>query len=69
MHRFCHQIDYATSGILVVAKSNAAAGACAKLFRDRTTEKEYTALVYGWPPWDEKFIEAAIDAHPSKSFR
>ncbi|CAN0043690.1 unnamed protein product, partial [Phaeothamnion confervicola] len=47
--RFCHQLDYATSGILVTAKSQEAAGKCAALFRKRTAEKTYTAVVFGHP--------------------
>jgi 23S rRNA-/tRNA-specific pseudouridylate synthase len=67
--RFCHQIDYATSGILVFAKSAKAAGDCARLFRERTVSKEYTALVFGWPSWDTIDIDVAIDAHPDGGFR
>ena len=69
MLRFCHQIDYATSGMLVFAKSAKAAGDCARLFRERTVSKEYTALVFGWPSWDTTDVDVAIDAHPAGGFR
>lgn len=69
VHRFCHQLDYATSGILVLAKSLPAASAASKLFANRTTRKEYQALVYGWPEWQETHVATAIDAHSAGGFR
>ncbi|WP_420860714.1 RluA family pseudouridine synthase [Algirhabdus cladophorae] len=44
-----HRIDKDTSGILVVAKTDAAHHGLAKQFEAHTVERKYTALVYGIP--------------------
>ena len=41
--RFCHQLDNATSGVLRSAASKKAAGAAARLFRERRARKTYLA--------------------------
>lgn len=46
-YHHCHQLDYATSGCLLYAKSSDAAAAATMLFEERKTRKEYLALVYG----------------------
>jgi 23S rRNA-/tRNA-specific pseudouridylate synthase len=40
-----HQLDYATSGVLLMAKSKAAAAVACRAFEDRSTKKEYLAIV------------------------
>mmetsp|Transcript_1687 Transcript_1687/g.3845 ORF Transcript_1687/g.3845 Transcript_1687/m.3845 type:complete len:785 (+) Transcript_1687:25-2379(+) len=47
--RPCHQLDYATSGILLVAKTQSAAGYIGRLFQNResTVKKKYVAIVVG----------------------
>ena len=50
--RFCHQLDNATSGVLLSAASKKAAGAAARLFRERRARKTYLALVFGHPTED-----------------
>ncbi len=45
--RSTHQLDYATSGVLLLAKSKRAAGIACKAFEERTTKKEYVALLLG----------------------
>ena len=45
--RGTHQLDYATSGVLLMAKSKVAAAAACKSFEDRVTKKEYLAIVHG----------------------
>jgi 23S rRNA pseudouridine1911/1915/1917 synthase len=42
-----HRIDKDTSGLLVVAKTEAAMTHLAKQFEDKTSEREYIALVWG----------------------
>lgn len=42
-----HRLDRGTSGLMVVAKHDAAHEALARQFRDREVEKEYVALVWG----------------------
>jgi 23S rRNA-/tRNA-specific pseudouridylate synthase len=46
--KFVHQLDYATSGVLVLAFSRDVAAALAHCFEFRQTRKEYVALVHGW---------------------
>ncbi|KAM4698274.1 RNA pseudouridylate synthase domain-containing protein 1 [Rhinophrynus dorsalis] len=45
--RFCHQLDFSTSGALCVALNKEAAGRAYKCFKDRTVTKVYLALVRG----------------------
>ena len=42
-----HRLDRGTSGLMVVAKHDAAHEALARQFREREVEKEYIALVWG----------------------
>jgi len=42
-----HRLDRGTSGLMVVAKNDAAHHALARQFHDREVEKEYIALVWG----------------------
>ena len=56
----CHNLDFATSGIIVAAKSSAAAGEVSRCFREREADKLYAALVFGHPQWDERKIKAPI---------
>jgi 23S rRNA pseudouridine1911/1915/1917 synthase len=42
-----HRLDRGTSGLMVVAKNDAAHQELARQFRDREVEKEYIALVWG----------------------
>src|SRR5438067_131929 len=42
-----HRLDRGTSGLLVVAKNDAAHDELARQFHDREVEKEYVALVWG----------------------
>ncbi len=47
--RLVHRLDKDTSGLLVLARTGAAAEALARLFRSRAVEKIYFALVAGRP--------------------
>jgi len=47
--RLVHRLDRETSGVLVVARSRAAARSLTAAFRERTTRKTYWALVKGVP--------------------
>jgi 23S rRNA pseudouridine1911/1915/1917 synthase len=42
-----HRLDRGTSGLVVIAKHDAAHADLARQFRERTVEKEYVALVWG----------------------
>ena len=59
-----HRIDKNTSGLLVVAKTEAAMTHLAKQFEDKTTEREYIALVWGNVKEDEGTIVGNIARHP-----
>ena len=89
--RPCHQLDYATSGLLVLAKSREALRAATQAFdcsggdgdgrsggdgdgrrgggSGYSVEKEYEAIVLGWPAWDEREWRGAIDVAPSSPFK
>jgi 23S rRNA pseudouridine1911/1915/1917 synthase len=60
-----HRLDRGTSGVMVVAKTDAAHGALAKQFHDHTIERIYVAFARGAPAQDEGRIERAIGRHPS----
>ena len=53
--KWVHQLDYATSGILCVARNKAAAGLASAAFESRETSKQYLAVLEGhvdpgkWP--------------------
>jgi 23S rRNA pseudouridine1911/1915/1917 synthase len=59
-----HRLDRDTSGVLLVAKTDAAHLALARQFEQRTVEKEYYALVVGQPDRDRDAIEQPIGIHP-----
>ena len=69
--RFCHQLDNATSGVLLSAASKKAAGAAARLFRERRARKTYLALVFGHPTEDAWSVTAPLgrDPHDPKGFK
>jgi 23S rRNA pseudouridine1911/1915/1917 synthase len=63
-----HRLDRGTSGLMVVAKHDAAHQELARQFHDREVEKEYVALVWGTVHAGRR-IDAAIGrdpAHPVK---
>ena len=59
-----HRLDQGTSGVMVVAKTDAAHRALAAQFHDHTIEREYRALVRGVPSVDEGSIDRPIGRHP-----
>jgi 23S rRNA pseudouridine1911/1915/1917 synthase len=60
-----HRLDRQTSGVLVVAKNDAAHRALAGQFKARTVKKTYEALVWGRPQRPSGLIEAPIGRHPT----
>jgi 23S rRNA pseudouridine1911/1915/1917 synthase len=58
-----HRIDKDTSGLLVVAKTEAAMTHLAKQFEDKTSEREYIALVWGNVKEEEGTITGNIARH------
>lgn len=55
-----NRLDRETSGVLLVAKTAEAARAAGIAMQNGRIEKEYLALVFGWPDWNEMIIDAAI---------
>ncbi|XP_069590724.1 RNA pseudouridylate synthase domain-containing protein 1 [Ranitomeya imitator] len=58
--RFCHQLDFSTSGALCVALNKEAAGRAYKCFKERTVTKAYLALVRGFVAESRMTITLAI---------
>ncbi|KAH1183981.1 hypothetical protein KIL84_014597 [Mauremys mutica] len=58
--RFCHQLDFSTSGALCVALNKAAAGSAYKCFKERMVTKAYLALVRGHVSESRMTIRYAI---------
>jgi 23S rRNA pseudouridine1911/1915/1917 synthase len=59
-----HRLDRDTSGVIVVAKRDAAHERLAAQFKARTVEKTYVAIVSGAPDRDRDWIDRPIGDHP-----
>ena len=59
-----HRIDKDTSGLLVVAKTEHAMVHLSKQFKDKTSEREYVALVWGNVKDENGTVEGNIGRHP-----
>ena len=59
-----HRLDRGTSGVMVVAKNDAAHQELSRQFHDREVEKEYIALVWGVVQAGRR-IDAAIGRDPA----
>src|SRR5437588_4683086 len=51
-------LDRETSGVVLVAKTSAAARRFGLLMQERRLHKEYLAIVWGWPDWEKKTADA-----------
>lgn len=60
-----HRLDRDTSGIMIGARTDEAAALLKKQFADRTTKKQYTAIVDGTPKIDKALIDLPIGRNPS----
>jgi 23S rRNA pseudouridine1911/1915/1917 synthase len=56
-----NRLDRETSGLVLVAKTAAAARRCGMLMQRRRLKKEYLAIVWGWPEWEVKVVDAPLD--------
>jgi 23S rRNA pseudouridine1911/1915/1917 synthase len=63
-----HRLDRGTSGVMVVAKHDAAHASLARQFHDREIEKEYVALVWGTVQAGRR-IDAPIGRDPNQRQR
>jgi len=59
-----HRLDKDTSGLIVVAKNDAALAYLQKQLKQRSVQKCYLVLVQGHLPHQEGTIEAPIGRHP-----
>lgn len=59
-----HRLDRDTSGIILIAKSNAVHLALSEQFEQRTVAKQYFALVIGKVELDRDIINLPIGPHP-----
>jgi 23S rRNA pseudouridine1911/1915/1917 synthase len=64
-----HRLDKDTSGIILVAKNDAAHVKLGEAFRQRTVQKTYIALVQGLLKEDRGRIELAIGRDPKRRIR
>jgi len=64
-----HRLDKETSGIIVVAKNDAAHARLAEAFRQRAIEKNYIALVHGLLPQQHGRINLPISRDPRRRVR
>jgi 23S rRNA pseudouridine1911/1915/1917 synthase len=64
-----HRLDKATSGLLVVAKSDEAHRRLASQFVRRQVKKKYIALVHGWLKQDHGTISSSISRDPVRRTR
>ncbi len=59
-----HRIDKDTSGLLVIAKTEHAMAHLSLQFAEKTSEREYVALVWGNVEAEEGTVEGNIGRHP-----
>ena len=55
-----NRLDRETSGLVLIAKTRAAASRLSRLMEKRGIGKEYLALVTGWPAGDEWTVDAPL---------
>jgi 23S rRNA pseudouridine1911/1915/1917 synthase len=56
-----NRLDRETSGLVLVAKTSAAARRFGLLMQEHRLHKEYLAIVWGWPDWETKIVDAPMD--------
>jgi 23S rRNA pseudouridine1911/1915/1917 synthase len=56
-----NRLDRETSGLVLVAKTATAARDFGLLMQQRSLRKEYLAIVWGWPTWEQKLVDAPLD--------
>jgi 23S rRNA pseudouridine1911/1915/1917 synthase len=56
-----NRLDRETSGLVLVAKKADIARRFGLLMQRRQLEKEYLAIVHGWPAWESTVVDAALD--------
>jgi len=56
-----NRLDRETSGLVLVAKTSAAARRFGWLMQQQRVKKEYLAIVWGWPEWERHAVNASLD--------
>jgi 23S rRNA pseudouridine1911/1915/1917 synthase len=56
-----NRLDRETSGLVLAAKTSAAARRFGLLMQWQQVKKEYLAIVWGWPEWERYFVDAPMD--------
>src|ERR1700719_990836 len=56
-----NRLDRETSGLVLVAKTSAMARKLGLLMQKRLVTKEYLAIVWSWPDWETKLVDAPLD--------
>jgi 23S rRNA pseudouridine1911/1915/1917 synthase len=56
-----NRLDRETSGLVLVAKTSAAARRFGLLMQRQEVKKEYLAIVSGWPEWERYLVDAPLD--------
>jgi 23S rRNA pseudouridine1911/1915/1917 synthase len=56
-----NRLDRETSGLVLVAKTAAAARRFGLLMQEHRLHKEYLAIVWGWPEWETTIVDAPMD--------
>src|SRR5205085_3523716 len=55
-----NRLDRETSGLVLVAKSASAARRFGLMMQEHRIAKEYLAIVWGWPEWESKTVDAPL---------
>ena len=55
-----NRLDRETSGLVLVAKTAAAARRFGLLMQQQRIAKEYLAIVWGWPDWETKVVDLPL---------
>ena len=56
-----NRLDRETSGLVLVAKTAATARDFGLLMQRHLLRKEYLAIVWDWPDWEQKLVDAPLD--------
>lgn len=56
-----NRLDRETSGLVLVAKKADIARQFGMMMQQRQLKKEYLAIVWGWPKWEHRLVDAPLD--------
>lgn len=62
-----HRLDLGTSGLLVMARTEAANRALGEVFRAHDVERAYLAALRGAAPWDERTVTEPVGGKPAET--